>query len=282
MISTTLLGAWIAVFFTLAIFSYLYNDNPFYKIAEHIYVGLSAGYWAATYFWTQIQPNLFGRLWPVLQDSEVLSGLKKFWYSIYNVFGFLTSSVFPSGGINKGHEMNLMYIIPLILGIMMLMSVFSKFGWFARWGIAYVVGMAAGLRSYGFLNSNVIGQIKGSAIPLVGDVSWTSVINGIIILIGTITGLMYFYFSKEHTGWFGKIGKTGIYFLMITFGASFGFAVMGRISLLIGRFDDLIMFGGADYHHASLWLLAAMVILLGIWSIFNKEEKTTEGVATPK
>ncbi|MEE9571823.1 MAG: hypothetical protein V3W20_02105 [Candidatus Neomarinimicrobiota bacterium] len=282
MISTTLLGAWIAVFFTLAIFSYLYNDNPFYKIAEHIYVGLSAGYWAATYFWTQIQPNLFGRLWPVLQDSEVLSGLKKFWYSIYNVFGFLTSSVFPSGGINKGHEMNLMYIIPLILGIMMLMSVFSKFGWFARWGIAYVVGMAAGLRSYGFLNSNVIGQIKGSAIPLVGDVSWTSVINGIIILIGTITGLMYFYFSKEHTGWFGKIGKTGIYFLMITFGASFGFAVMGRISLLIGRFDDLIMFGGADYHHASLWLLAAMVILLGIWSFFNKEEKTTEGVATPK
>ncbi len=43
MISTTLLGAWIAVFFTVAIFSYVYNDNPFYKIAEHIYVGLSAG-----------------------------------------------------------------------------------------------------------------------------------------------------------------------------------------------------------------------------------------------
>jgi hypothetical protein len=282
MISTTLLGAWIAVFFTLAIFSYLYNDNPFYKIAEHIYVGLSAGYWAATYFWTQIQPNLFGRLWPALQDSEILSGLKKFWYGIYNVFGFLISSVFPSGGIDRGHEMNLMYIIPFILGIMMLMSVFSKFSWFARWGIAYVVGMAAGLRSYGFLNSNVIGQIKGSAIPFVGDVNTTTVINGIIMLIGTITGLMYFYFSKEHKGWFGKIGKTGIYFLMITFGASFGFAVMGRISLLIGRFDDLIMFGGADYHHATIWLLAAMVVLLGIWSFFNKEEKITKGIPVPK
>ena len=282
MISTTLLGAWIAVFFTLAIFSYLYNDNPFYKIAEHVYVGLSAGYWAATFFWTQIQPNLFGRLWPVLHDGEVLSGLKKFWYGIYNGMGFLTSSVFPSGGINKGHEMNLMYIIPLILGIMMLMSIFSKFSWFARWGIAYVVGMAAGLRSYGFLNSNVIGQIKGSATPLVGDVSWATVINGLIIIVGTIAGLMYFYFSKEHKGWFGKVSKIGIYFLMITFGASFGFAVMGRISLLIGRFDDLITFGGTDYHHATLWLLALMVILLGIWSFLNKEETIPKGAPVPK
>ncbi len=282
MISTTILGAWLAVFFTLAIFSYLYNDNPFYKIAEHIYVGLSAGYWAATYFWTQIQPNLFGRLWPVLHDGEVLSGLKKFWYGIYNVFGFLSSSVFPSDGINKGHEMNLVYIIPLILGIMMLMSIFSKFSWFARWGIAYVVGMAAGLRSYAYLNSNVIGQIKGSAAPLTGDISWATVINGLIIILGTITGLTYFYFSKEHKGWFGKVGKTGIYFLMISFGASFGFAVMGRISLLIGRFDDLITFGGSDYHHATLWLLALMVILLGIWSFLNKEDKIPRGAPAPK
>ncbi|MEE8341768.1 MAG: hypothetical protein V3R52_06695 [Candidatus Neomarinimicrobiota bacterium] len=282
MISTTILGAWIAVFFTLAIFSYLYNDNPFYKIAEHIYVGLSAGYWASIFFWTQIQPNLFGRLWPVLPEGDALSGLKNIWYGIYNGLGFLTSSVFPIGGIDKGHEMNLVYIIPLILGIMMLMSVFSKFSWFARWGIAYVVGMAAGLRSYGYLNSNVIAQIKGSAIPLTGDVSWSVIINGIIILIGTITGLMYFYFSKEHKGWFGKVGRTGIYFLMISFGAAFGFAVMGRISLLIGRFNDLITFSSSDYHHASLWLLVAMVILLGIWSFLNKEEKTTEGIATPK
>ena len=40
---STILGAWIAAFLTLGIFSYLYRDNPFYKIAEHVFVGVSAG-----------------------------------------------------------------------------------------------------------------------------------------------------------------------------------------------------------------------------------------------
>ena len=35
---STMIGAWIAVFLTLSIFSYLYKDNPFYKIAEHVFV----------------------------------------------------------------------------------------------------------------------------------------------------------------------------------------------------------------------------------------------------
>ena len=46
----------------------------------------------------------------------------------------------------------------------MLMSLIPSFSWMARWGIAYVVGMAAGLKAYGYLNSNVIGQIKGTAV----------------------------------------------------------------------------------------------------------------------
>ena len=275
MFNADIVGAWVAVFLTLAIFSYLYRDNPLYKIAEHIFVGVSAGYWAAFFFWTQIQPNLFGRLWPVLHDGQSLGFLGKIWYGIYYFFNLIYPPAFPDGGVATGHGMQLIYIIPLILGIMMLMSIFSKFSWFARWGIAYVVGMAAGLRAYTFLNSNVIGQVKASVIPLVGDVPLGTMINGIIVLIGTITGLMYFFFSKEHKGWFGKVGRIGIYFLMISFGAGFGFAVMGRISLLIGRFTDLIKFGGTDYHHASLWLLVIMVALLGVWSFYNKEEETT-------
>lgn len=275
MLSAEIVGAWIAVFLTLAIFSYLYKDNPFYKIAEHIFVGVSAGYWAAIYFWTQIQPNLFGRLWPVLHEGQTLGFFGKIWYGLYNFFNLIYSPAFPDGGVATGHGINLVYIIPLILGIMMLLSVFSKFSWFARWGIAYIVGMAAGLRGYGFLNSNVIGQVKGSVIPFVGDISTGTIINGIILLVGTITGLLYFYFSKEHKGWFGSIGRLGIYFLMISFGASFGFAVMGRISLLIGRFTDLKTYGGTNYHHASLWILAVMVIVLAIWTFTSKDKEAT-------
>ena len=265
-----MIGPWIAAFLTLAIFSYLYKDNPFYKVAEHLFVGISTGYWTSMFFWTQIQPNLFGRLWPASEyNSDLL------WYKLYNVLGVF-SSVFPDGGINKGHDMELLYLLPFALGIMMLLSVSSKLSWMARCGIAYTVGMAAGLRAYGFLNSNVLGQIKGSAFQIFNSdlpffaLASESIFNNFIILIGTITGLMYFYFSREHTGNFGKLSKLGIYFLMISFGASFGFAVMGRISLLIGRFVDLITYSGSAYNHATLWLLLVMILLLGYSAFFDK------------
>ena len=179
-------GAWVAVFLTFGIFSYLYKDNPFYKISEHVFVGVSAGYWMAMAFWTQVQPNLFGRLWPV-PEGEISGFFMKAWYGIYNFFGFVLPSVFPDGGIDKGHghDPHFMYILPFALGIMMLLSVASKLSWLARLGIAYTVGMAAGLRAYAFLNSNVLGQIKGSAVSFVDmpffSLTGVSVFNNLII-----------------------------------------------------------------------------------------------------
>ena len=38
------LGIWVSALLTLAIYSFLYKDNPFYKLAEHIFVGVSTGY----------------------------------------------------------------------------------------------------------------------------------------------------------------------------------------------------------------------------------------------
>ena len=269
MIFNDIFGAWVAVFFTLAIFSFLYKDNPFYKIAEHAYIGISAGYWLSIGFWTIIQPNLLGRLWPSKEYSE-----KSFWYSIYDFLGSIVPSIFPNGGIDKGHNMDLTYLIPLVLGIMMILSIFKQFNWMARWGIAYTVAIAAGLRAYGYLNSYILGQIKGTIVPLANTeypifhISEPSLVNNLLILLGTVTGLLYFFFSKEQSGSFGKITRLGIYFLMISFGASFGFAVMGRISLLIGRFVSLIDYSNSQYHHATLWVLFLMIILL-IYSAIN-------------
>lgn len=261
---SALLGAWVAAFLTIGIFSYLYKDNPFYKAAEHLFVGVSAGYLLSLGFWTQLQPNLFGRLFPAKHyDPDTIT------YTIYNVLSFFSSSIFPEGGIDKGHDQHLTYLIPLALGVMMLLSLIPRFSWMARWGIAYVVGMAAGLKAYGYLNSNVLGQIKGTAVNLLDfslpifSLSSPSIFNNIIIFVGTICGLLYFYFSKEHKGLLGKASKIGIYFLMISFGASFGFAVMGRISLLIGRFTDLIKFSGSEYNYATFWVLFIIVGALG-------------------
>ena len=233
-----IIGAWLVVLMTLSIFSYLYGDNFFYKSAEHIFVGVSAGYIFAITFWDQIYPNLLGRLFPSYIDA--------------------------------GYDFDISYIIPLILGIFMILRLVPSLSWLARISIAYIVGMAAGLKFYVFINSNILFQIKSSAIDF--SLSYFEIFNQLIILIGVICGLIYFFFSKEHKGTIGKISKLGVYFLMIKFGASFGFAVMGRISLLIGRFDELIEYSSVDYNYATPIIFIIMIITLGYWSFRDKNK----------
>ena len=283
MISSVTLGSWLFVLLTLCIFSYLYDDNPFYKAAEHLFIGVSAGYWTAVYFWTQIQPNLFGRLWPKLSDANEHSILYSIWYAIYEIlnfistgFGVLDRSIFPEGGIDGHDEMRLIYIIPFILGIFMLLRLVPNVGYLARWAIAYIVGMTAGLRFYSFLNSNILLQIPSVAIDFTAD--WGSIFNASIVFVGTITGLIYFFFSKEHKGTLGILSKIGIYFLMIKFGASFGFAVMGRISLLIGQMNYLIDYSSEKYYYATPILLTTMIICLTLWAFMGKGQTNKDSI----
>jgi len=278
MISAEIISAWVFVLLTLCIFSFLYKDNPFYKAAEHLYVGASAGYVAVISFWQQVQPNMFGRLWPSRVDVDDDSIFISVWYVIYEIFNFISTgfgildrSIFPEGGIKGFEEIRFIYLIPFILGIFMILRLVPKLGWLARWAIAYIVGMAAGLRFYGYLNSNVLIQIKASAIDFTSD--WGTIVNGLIIFIGTISGLIYFFYSTEHKGIVGRLSRIGIYFLMIKFGASFGFAVMGRISLLIGQFNYLKDYSSSAYNYATPVILVFIIICLAIWSIMGDENK---------
>ncbi|MEK9142364.1 MAG: hypothetical protein AAB308_15020, partial [Nitrospirota bacterium] len=72
-------------------------------------------------------------------------------------------------------------------------------------------------------------------------------LNAIIILLGVSSVLFYFFFSIEHSGVGKAVARTGILFLMISFGAGFGYTVMARMSLLIGRLTDLIEFSDPAY-----------------------------------
>ena len=54
---------WIAAALTLAVFSFLYKDNPFFCFAEHLLVGLSAGYLICTYWQNVLVPELITPLW---------------------------------------------------------------------------------------------------------------------------------------------------------------------------------------------------------------------------
>ena len=283
MITFDIFGAWLAVLLTLCILSFLYADNPFYKAAEHLYIGLSAGYALAMGFWSGVRPNLFGRLWPQISEDSVGSIWQSIWYYVYEILNFLTTgfglldrSIFPKGGIPDYEEIKLIYLIPFILGIFMLLRLIPKVSWLARWAIAYIVGMAAGLRFYGYLNSDIIVQIQATAIDFTSD--WFGVFNGLILFIGTLTGLIYFFFSKEHKGSIGTLSKIGIYFLMIKFGASFGYAVMGRISLLIGRIDELKQFSTSEYLYATPILSIFIIICLVVWTFIEKRKSQGHSV----
>ncbi len=213
------IGIWVAAFFTLFIFSFLYRDNPFYKIAESVVVGVSAAYWMVVGFWTTIVPNLLGKLSPEWIKSWAMPGLNT--------------------------KAEYIYLVPLIMGIMLIWRLAPKGGWISRWPLAFIIGTTAGIRLIGFIHADFLGQIRNTIMslavysPETGFNVWDSIKN-IIIVIGVLTTIVYFFFSIEHEGFVGQTAKVGIWFLMITFGAAFGYTVMGRIALLAIRMEFLM------------------------------------------
>ncbi len=199
----SVLGIWLGALFTFAIFSFLYKDNPFYKVAEQIFVGLSAGYWFVYTIFFILMPNLFN---PLLQD-------------------------FSSNWIK---------LIPAVLGILMLLRLIPSIDWVSRFPIALVIGTTSGIFFLRYLKSDVINQLTATIMNPFQGADWVTVVGQILLIIGTLTGVIYFYFSKKHEGAFGVTAKIGIYFLMVSFGAAFGYTAMARISLLIGRLQFLL------------------------------------------
>ncbi len=202
---------WVAAFLTLGIISFLYKDNVWYKICESIFIGISAGYWFVMLFWD----NLHGKF-------------------------FL--GVFPREGTQRADDWYMLFV-GATLGVMMLMRLLPKVGWISRWPLAFIVGATAGINLIIYFASNVMVQVEDTVRPLFGnnyEATLYDIFGNIVVAIGTFTGLIYFFFSKEHKGAFGGAAKIGIFFLMVTFGASFGYTVMSRMSLLIGRIDFLL------------------------------------------
>ena len=213
-------GVWIAAYLTLSIFSFLYGDNVFYRLAESIFVGVSAAYVMVVGFWTGIVQNLFGKLIPGLIRGTVLPGLR------------------------DSQESEWVYIIPLVLSALMLMRLWPAGSWIARWPLAFFIGATAGLRLLGFFEADFVRQIQNTILPLLvfaedGGFRIGESLKNTTIVLGVFSSLVYFFFSFEHKGIIGGFSKLGIWFLMITFGASFGYTVMGRIALLAQRLEFL-------------------------------------------
>jgi hypothetical protein len=224
-----------AAFLTICIFSFLYRDNPLYRFAEHLVVGVSAGYWIAILYHTSLTD-----LWIEPLGASI------------GAFGL------PGGSFGAKFGALVLNIMPGLIGLLMFSRFFAKTSWISRWPIAFYLGISAGVALPLFLQSFVVRQVAANMVnpadifgKMTADLTilfgygnstllfWQG-FGELIIIVGCICGLAYFYFSAEHRGIMGGAAKMGIWVLMIGFGATFGYTVMSRISLLIGRFNYLI------------------------------------------
>ena len=220
------LGVIIAAGLTLVMYSFLYRDNPLFKIAENLFVGVALGYQAIIVWKQSLRPEIVDPL-----------------------FRAPTGEAFWSELAARA--------VPILLGVLLMTRVAKKHGWLSRYSYAVIVGWSAGLGIFLEADSRILRQLKAALTPLQKGVSaeawnlevfsgaWFNqvalpIVGEIVLLVGTVTVLFYFFFSVEHKRLGRATSKTGISFLMVAFGAMFGYTVMGRLALLIQRVDFLL------------------------------------------
>jgi len=123
---STDIGVWIAALATIGLTSFLFKENPLYRLIENLYVGISAGY-AITLGWGNIM-NLAQK--PISESGK---------YSL---------------------------LIPIVLGILLYARYFKKISWVSRIPMGFLIGLGTGLAVRGLILSQVVNQIKACFVPL--------------------------------------------------------------------------------------------------------------------
>lgn len=205
------LGVWVAAFLTLAVFSFLYKDNPVFRFAESLFAGVSLGYYVSLAVDQTLKPNLFEPLRAnFAQNGDLL--------------------------------------MAGVLGLLLYMRYVPRIGWIARYGLAVYVAYYIGVEFTRKIPGEVMPQMARTIQPL-DQWSFASVpafltspsFLSLMAILGTYSVLIYFFFSREQGPVTKRISRVGVWFLMISFGAAFGFTVMGRVALLIGRLNFLLL-----------------------------------------
>jgi hypothetical protein len=205
-----LIGALFGFTFTLFVFSYAWGDNPFFKIATHIFIGVAAGYATIITVYNVIFPHL----------------------------------IFPLFSDNRGEMvLALIYILPCALVLTKASPKISKIG---NPAMAFLVGIGAATAVGGAVLGTMSPQVSAS----INIFEKSDFVNATIILVGTLSTLIYFQFGTKkepaqgiQTSVFVKaISWVGQVFIAITFGALFAGVYFAALTALIERFSYLWTF----------------------------------------
>ena len=213
---------WFTVFIagvgTLAIYSFLWKENPFYRIFEHLYIGVAAGVTTVIatreFFWAQVVKPMIGYdspIIPIAQYQEPESNLQ-FYYLIPCAFGLLYYFIFS-----------------------------KKHGWLAQLVIGLGLGASAGMAFQGIFNE-LMPQVFDSFRPLwiPGDLFGT--FSNILFTTTLLCTALYFLFTfrATETPALKAASSTGRWLMMGCFGAFFGSTIMARMALLVDRLRFLL------------------------------------------
>ncbi|MDZ4786234.1 MAG: hypothetical protein SGJ02_09180 [bacterium] len=207
---------------TLAIFSFLYRENPFYRLFEHIFIGIATGLGVIQGFryflWPQILVPLLG--FDIVQ--------------------------YPDGTLSQEYNLlMLLYILPLCFGLLYYFIYSQKFGWLAKLVIGFSLGASAGLYFKGFF-AEMLPQLASSFKPLVviasGEIDWFQSFSNCVFVFTLLSVMYYFFFSiRAESSVEKKFSASGRWLMMVCFGSFFGSTVMARLALLVERLQFLLV-----------------------------------------
>lgn len=201
--NTDVIVTWVGALCTLAILSVLYSENRFYRLFEHIFIGVATGYGVFIYW----RDGLATNWWEPLTKGQ--------WYWIF---------------------------APLVASLYYAVY-FKKYAWMSRLLIIIMFALGAGAEFRAFstqifpqITSSFVPLVPGKGL------GWPEAINNLIFIVTLLSVMTYFFFSFRHESKVvQKTAGLGRWLLMIAFGATFGSTVMARFSLFIDRMQFLLV-----------------------------------------
>ncbi len=206
---------------TIAIFSFLVKENPFFRFFEHLFIGVAAGY--GTVF------GIKDFLWPLV---------------LAPMLGF-DRMQFPDGTFSAPYNpWFCLYLIPMALGLLYYCIYSARWGWLAKVAIGLSLGASAGLSFQGFF-AEMMPQIFESFKPLVvvsgGAIQWGESVSNTLFIATLLAVMYYFFFSFRYDSpALQKVSLGGRWAMMVCFGSFFGSTVMARMALLVERLEFLL------------------------------------------
>lgn len=205
------LGGLLGFLFTVALLSYLIGDNPLYRIALHIFAGVSIGYVALVVIYQVIIPRVISPLFS--GDNQIIA----------------------------------ITMVPLGLFLFLVMKLNPDTSSLGNIGVAYLIGVGAALTVTGALFGTLFPQIEATWLSILPGGGNRAGAN-LIIILGTITALLYFQYwlgrdrSSEQTSQsiiLRSLSGIGQGFVVVTLATIYGGMILSGIAIFSDRISEI-------------------------------------------